>query len=723
MMARCLLNPSFDDSEPELDAKDDDDDYSGGEDQEDDDESLEGVERERTQLSPVPDPDADDEMEEEDGEEEVDEEQQIVWSNPYLQSSFPALLEYLARPKSITLEEVQKAMDEVTVKARFNKRYADHGVDVSGLGTSDKVALNIEKPDHPPNGIVVLKCTSGESAGELQRLDSNTFGRCKFELDVIGESEKAIQTQRKEELIQQEIEYKERKAWDRWRFKGIHEGYAVWPSWDDSALVWVKENVNSEAVTSAAASMPAAAEETKSDEALAKSLEETETAIGGRRRTGRRAAASGGEGVFYGNQSGLSLTQLMEAILRLIKTSSFQTLMKLQSLVADESTDPVRRYRVALGKMVWKQNVISRKAVGAGAGDAELEGYLASGKQLLTLKSSQPGENSAILPTEPEGDVKDLIQYLSNLHETELRLRDIVLRNLDSVPIPVVATAADERTGSLENLDDNEFEDLSQIEWKTTGHPLLGKLIYRPPTQYTLGTEATACNWYKIVDYSESVKSDEEDAEENAMERRMRFRAEPAEGPGGEYIHDGDILLLTEAQVHAGEKSGLMQQKQQTGSSKPNPYARVTGDVITLTPVDGGESEINGRIVGHGSFVDGSDVEYRILFLPSPNPVTGEQNPAFWALLDERADDKQYMCQPVGDSTWYTLGNQEFQEDTEAYSECQKILSWLSNQGKASPFLLPVDPVALGIPSYPEIVKHPMDISTITDKLKNGHYA
>ena len=35
----------------------------------------------------------------------------------------------------------------------------------------------------------------------------------------------------------------------------------------------------------------------------------------------------------------------------------------------------------------------------------------------------------------------------------------------------------------------------------------------------------------------------------------------------------------------------------------------------------------------------------------------------------------------------------------------------------AAPFLNPVDPIALNIPHYPTIVKHPMDFSTIERKL------
>ncbi|KAF2154300.1 Bromodomain-containing protein, partial [Myriangium duriaei CBS 260.36] len=38
-------------------------------------------------------------------------------------------------------------------------------------------------------------------------------------------------------------------------------------------------------------------------------------------------------------------------------------------------------------------------------------------------------------------------------------------------------------------------------------------------------------------------------------------------------------------------------------------------------------------------------------------------------------------------------------------------------------FLRPVDPVALNIPNYPLVVKHPMDISTMEQKLRNDQYA
>jgi hypothetical protein len=37
-------------------------------------------------------------------------------------------------------------------------------------------------------------------------------------------------------------------------------------------------------------------------------------------------------------------------------------------------------------------------------------------------------------------------------------------------------------------------------------------------------------------------------------------------------------------------------------------------------------------------------------------------------------------------------------------------------------FLAPVDPIALGIPTYFDIVKNPMDMGTIQSKLENSRY-
>eukprot|EP00833_Pecoramyces_ruminatium_P001640 jgi/Orpsp1_1/1175672/evm.model.c7180000054772.1 len=55
-------------------------------------------------------------------------------------------------------------------------------------------------------------------------------------------------------------------------------------------------------------------------------------------------------------------------------------------------------------------------------------------------------------------------------------------------------------------------------------------------------------------------------------------------------------------------------------------------------------------------------------------------------------------------------------------SVCSLIIKTMERQPNALPFLKPVDPVALNIPDYFNVIKHPMDFSTILKKLKKGEY-
>jgi hypothetical protein len=60
---------------------------------------------------------------------------------------------------------------------------------------------------------------------------------------------------------------------------------------------------------------------------------------------------------------------------------------------------------------------------------------------------------------------------------------------------------------------------------------------------------------------------------------------------------------------------------------------------------------------------------------------------------------------------------------TDLLKKCQRVLGLIQKHRSAEPFLYPVDPVALGIPDYPTIVKEPMDLSTVEKKLRQGQYA
>lgn len=59
---------------------------------------------------------------------------------------------------------------------------------------------------------------------------------------------------------------------------------------------------------------------------------------------------------------------------------------------------------------------------------------------------------------------------------------------------------------------------------------------------------------------------------------------------------------------------------------------------------------------------------------------------------------------------------------TPQYKAIQRVMQNVKRVQAAAPFRLPVDPVALNIPSYPTIISKPMDLRTLEDNLKGGKY-
>lgn len=53
---------------------------------------------------------------------------------------------------------------------------------------------------------------------------------------------------------------------------------------------------------------------------------------------------------------------------------------------------------------------------------------------------------------------------------------------------------------------------------------------------------------------------------------------------------------------------------------------------------------------------------------------------------------------------------------------CQKILNLLRKNKNAWPFKEPVDPIAMGIPHYRDIVLNPMDLQTAEENLLANKY-
>jgi len=60
--------------------------------------------------------------------------------------------------------------------------------------------------------------------------------------------------------------------------------------------------------------------------------------------------------------------------------------------------------------------------------------------------------------------------------------------------------------------------------------------------------------------------------------------------------------------------------------------------------------------------------------------------------------------------------------NNDALRKCYNLLQKLKKHPASGPFLLPVDVVALGLHDYYNVVKEPMDLSTVENRMKHGYY-
>jgi hypothetical protein len=168
-------------------------------------------------------------------------------------------------------------------------------------------------------------------------------------------------------------------------------------------------------------------------------------------------------------------------------------------------------------------------------------------------------------------------------------------------------------------------------------------------------------------------------------------------------------VSLTDAQVNAGQYAYKERQESSNYYECHHPLA--AANEIGLISGTSSTESIFGRIVGYDSIeeTDGS-MQHKILILPN-----GE-NTALWATLVGST-----VC--MVNEREYSLRLSDYEKDSPAYLECMAIIKYMQRHANGGPFLLPVDPIALGVPNYLEVVKQPMDVSTVLQKLQEGSYS
>jgi len=250
---------------------------------------------------------------------------------------------------------------------------------------------------------------------------------------------------------------------------------------------------------------------------------------------------------------------------------------------------------------------------------------------------------------------------------------------------------------------------------------------------------------------------------------------------------DVEYMILTEAQARAGMEAAALhrmmegKQKKKNGSSKKedasprtvaavHPYRNGHGSRVMLTPEpegaakDGGDGKefevLYGVIAGYTttstaahSAGNNEGVQHKLLVLLEDDDHEGNgakeddgndsntklKSCAFWSTVDsdgtfltdivpenssssKNGGDAPAVTIPILCSR-YSIEMHEFYQGSPAYNVCESIITYLKNHSKSGPFLQPVDPIALGIPEYPSVIKNPMDISTLEKNLKEGKYS
>lgn len=89
---------------------------------------------------------------------------------------------------------------------------------------------------------------------------------------------------------------------------------------------------------------------------------------------------------------------------------------------------------------------------------------------------------------------------------------------------------------------------------------------------------------------------------------------------------------------------------------------------------------------------------------------------------DSQAVSRQSLT-PTTAPTSFSKSTKKSSIDTNFCHATYRELTKKSNQHIVWPFLQPVDPMALGIPDYLEVIKEPMDLSSIKKKLDSGTYS
>jgi len=137
-----------------------------------------------------------------------------------------------------------------------------------------------------------------------------------------------------------------------------------------------------------------------------------------------------------------------------------------------------------------------------------------------------------------------------------------------------------------------------------------------------------------------------------------------------------------------------------------------------------GANTFGAFIIDGKSTEDGKSVEIYRTYLQSPNNITAEYKEQKKKHVKKADRGGSRMHQDVKQDSAASPNPKEVKKSTrlEDVKKVRTFLTKLSNFDSDGVFGNPVDPIAQGCPNYPEVVKNPMDLSTIKKKLSKNKY-
>lgn len=675
------------------------------------------------------------------------------------------IIEFLGKngfsSSGITPSDIQKAMLKIIV---------------------DNIIVTVNESD---NTEVVLACVSGETPKVLKSLDPVSFNRCRFQTkSLTPQQQKSNGGDNGSNHQIKPADIEENKQFEIWRYISVHTGSTIWPSWTEYVTeVLSKVKAQKESSTELSEQN---LEQIKEDEAVAASLADEQPSQRRSRRSAQSADSGnlvfyGSGSSLTQSQLKESIFRLIQKshpggvscldLCRLVDLSNFDSSWK--------------KVRLALGKLLFREGSVSRMCVRTTETDSPCQMLLSSdndeGNCLIepALEDFEEKEedNSMAVDQKDGGDevrasdsplisqyytkehVEQLKFYIRELHLTEMKIRSILVNTTQlQVDLDKIAASADE-DATIDAIGEDAQND---IEWESQGHDLLNTIIMRP------GGEKWKVEKYLKPEYAEEedVDTTTTTSSTRTVTRRTRFLIVR--------YSDGNqsSMIVTEAQVRAGIEALQFSRSQESAwnlrNKKTHPFAYKVGMLVNFSIVDeqnqsSGSSDDDSRSMAS---LDGSDMitatvagfddgenknedggpkvllsldEYDQITSNGQSSTNSNTNSSsqnakknllssFWATIledesGENSDSFIYFLDSMSKTVKARLVFTDYDAGSDAFNACEEVLAHMKAHQKAEPFLHPVDPEALGIPEYFDIIKNPMDFSTVEKNLFAGKYS